>query len=429
MIKRILLSIVLLSAAAFGQKLEEDIAYIMDVFRDAEKLCERAGDEVWGTPLYGPIMVVEPSTRFVIANVADPAGKLEYRSGVYTGTLPEDLPIANTAVDWEGKKWTMLIYPLPEKLEERNILVAHELFHRIQDELGFPASNPSNAHLDTEDGRIWLRAEMRALVSALSHSGVHMFSDLTLAIQFRMMRYAETNRETAIPQERQLEMNEGLAEFTGIMTAAKNKRAAAIRSIKQVEASSSFVRNFAYATGAGYGVLLSEQDPDWNLAISKDDNLHDIVMKAYNLTLPVNQRQVAETNIGTFGANIKPEEAERAKERAERNAYYEKKFVKSPVLILPMRNPSVSFDPNNLMPLGEFGTIYPDLRLVDEWGTMQADTCALVSRGWTTTRISPPTETGESSCSGDGWTLNLNEGWEIVRNNNGNYELKQIKKE
>src|SRR5437763_14976116 len=62
----------------------------------------------------------------------------------------------------------MVMWPLPESPTRRARLLMHELFHRIQDDLGLPALSPPNAHLGTLEGRIWLQLEWRALRQALA---------------------------------------------------------------------------------------------------------------------------------------------------------------------------------------------------------------------------------------------------------------------
>ncbi len=55
------------------------------------------------------------------------------------------------------------MWPLPEDDDARQVLVMHESWHRVQEQIGLPASNPSNGHLNTFDGRLWLQLEWRAL--------------------------------------------------------------------------------------------------------------------------------------------------------------------------------------------------------------------------------------------------------------------------
>lgn len=138
---------------------------------------------------------------------------LTTRDGVHSARLPEGVPAANTAVDWSGARWTMILWPLPDEPAERTRLLAHEMWHRVQNGLGLPASMPTNAHLDSEEGRIWLRLEWRALREALSGQGEPRRSAVADALLFRARRRSIFGAAAA--EERALELNEGLAEYTG----------------------------------------------------------------------------------------------------------------------------------------------------------------------------------------------------------------------
>lgn len=59
----------------------------------------------------------------------------------------------------------MLVWPMiPEARLTRQKMLAHEMFHRVQPELHLLVTDTPNLHLDTEEGRIWLQLECRALV-------------------------------------------------------------------------------------------------------------------------------------------------------------------------------------------------------------------------------------------------------------------------
>ena len=77
---------------------------------------------------------------------------------------------------------------------ERGRPFMHELFHRIQPGLGLiapplatNAGEPS--HLDSLEGRYWLRLEWRALARALGASGAARTSAIADALAFRAARY------------------------------------------------------------------------------------------------------------------------------------------------------------------------------------------------------------------------------------------------
>jgi hypothetical protein len=83
--------------------------------------------------------------------------------------------MANTAIDWQGDRWAMVMLPLPEDAYTRRVLLAHESFHRIQPKLGLTSKEVANAHLDTVEGRYLMQLEWRALAAALG--GVRDFSE------------------------------------------------------------------------------------------------------------------------------------------------------------------------------------------------------------------------------------------------------------
>ena len=132
------------------------LATVARYFAEFDSLCARDAGALWGVSYAGPMLIVDPMTRRVAANQADSTGALGPRNGVFVGTLPPDLPIANTAVDWLGARWTMLMaQSLSPNLRPRSRLMGHEAFHRIQPQLGLEAAGET-ATVNLMD---WLIAE------------------------------------------------------------------------------------------------------------------------------------------------------------------------------------------------------------------------------------------------------------------------------
>jgi hypothetical protein len=50
----------------------------------------------------------------------------------------------------------------------------------------------------------------------------------------------------------------------------------------------------------------------------------------------------------------------------------------------------VQFDPRNLQPLGDAGTVYPNLRISDDWGTLDAKNGALLKPDWNAVIVVAP---------------------------------------
>jgi len=95
-------------AAAAPARATPDHASALHVFNEARTLCERDNGALWGQSLCGPIMIVDPADRNVIANQLDAGGVLVAKDGVFTGTLPPATLIANTRLEWSGTQWTQL---------------------------------------------------------------------------------------------------------------------------------------------------------------------------------------------------------------------------------------------------------------------------------------------------------------------------------
>lgn len=106
--------LLLATSVSAQQAASIDIGKAEAVFAEAKALSDADGGRLWGQRLYGPMLFVLPLTHEVVANEADPVSKLHAQGSVYVGTLPKEMILANTAVEWESKRWTMVLWPLPE---------------------------------------------------------------------------------------------------------------------------------------------------------------------------------------------------------------------------------------------------------------------------------------------------------------------------
>ena len=166
MVRRCSSTLILVGVAFAQTPSRDDLASEKAVAR-FQSICEAQGKALWGRSLCGPIVIVNPKSHWTVASEQDPDKKFEKRGGVFVGVLPSTIDVANTAVDWGGRKWTMVMAPLPVDPYAQVALVAHEAFHRIQESMDLAGSDQPNAHLDTENGRLWFRLELRALARAL----------------------------------------------------------------------------------------------------------------------------------------------------------------------------------------------------------------------------------------------------------------------
>lgn len=388
-------------------------------FAEAQSECEADHGQLWGISLCGPMMFVDPQSRFIVANQVDAKGILKAEGGVFTGTLPASQNIANTAVDWSGVRWTQVAWPLPEERRARDTLMAHELFHRIQDRLGMPQlKGGDNRQLDTLEGRYYLQLEWRALARALQASASSdRKTAITDALIFRTERYKLF--PGAAIEEQALELNEGLAEYTGVKIGnptPEEQVKFAISDLKAHASDSTFVRSFAYATGPAYGLLLDRSDPQWLVQIRQGDTFVSMLEGSLNITLPANLDEAACVRAADYdGQALKAAETAREARRQQVIATYKAKFVDGPVLTLALdRHMNVQFNPTNLQPLGEWGTVYPNMRITDDWGVLEATNGALMKADWSAVIVRAPAVATGSIIKGDGWTLQLKPGWKLA---------------
>jgi len=393
-----------------------DLSTAVRYFQETEAICKRDNGALWGVQLWGPLLFIDAKSRQAVANQPDVEGRLTEAGELYAGEFPNELNIANGVTDWAGVKWTTLTWPLPEDPFERKSLMVHELWHRIQDSIAFPASNPSNDHLDTVEGRYWLQLEWRALREALMLGAAERLQAVRDALCFRGVR--RSLFAGAADEERALEMHEGLAQYTGVRLGSDSLRDAAAHAsgiLCGAPKNPTFVRSFAYASGPAYGLLLDASGAVWRSGLKPTNDLGILLQAAHSTSVPQGIASYARKRAKAYdGDSLLATETERQQNRQKQTAEYRARLVDGPVFILPNHKMSIQFDPRNLFPLGEHGTVYPTVRVTDVWGVLVASCGALVSRDWKDVRVAAPTEPGAHPLRGDGWTLELNEGWQLV---------------
>jgi len=410
-------------------------AVAASIFHEARVLSEKDGSSLWGIPLYGPMLLVDPSSWRVIANEPDSESFLRANGSVFVGDWPKDKSIANTAVEWSGKRWTMLMWPVSGNTYDRRALIAHELWHRVQDDIGLPSQGGPTMHLGSRDGRYWLQMEWRALAVGLQTNisrsarkdtaalaarndewtGSMRFQGIHDALAFRS--YRRSLFPDAAEAENALEMHEGLAQYTGFALSGRSphlNRESAARELKRAESNATFVRSFAYASGPAYGLLLDQSKPDWRNGLSADTDLGVLLADAYGITLsddPAEDVGLASSRYNGKELAVKEDLIE--EEREAKLADMRKKFVTGPVLELPFFKMKVQFDPGKILALDDIGNVYLSLRLVDEWGILTSTDGALIMKDWSMTVVPAPENIAGSVVKGVGYALELNEGWKI----------------
>ena len=414
-------SVLALATCASAQSTTSiDTKLAAQYFRQLKQTSDRDGGKTWGVALYGPLMFVDARSGNVVANQADVEHKLTPQEGVFVGTLPREINPANTAFDWAGVHWTMVLWPVSEFRQARERLLLHECFHRLQEKLGLPARDAVNAHLDTLNGRIWIQMEWRALERALRESGPARKAAIADALLFRA--YRRSLFADSAGNENALELNEGLSEYTGVKLSSANVGETAVRAnliLRQARNNPTFARSFAYVSGPAYGVLLDLSGRPWRTGLSPKADLGVLLQQQFGLRVRASDAAARAAVSRYEGEEIITVETQQDERRKQQIAEARKKFFDGPILLLPLSaDVSYTFNPNNVIGIDAGNTVYPAMRMVDEWGVLTVTNGAMLERGatgfLTRARVTAPSDVSARPLKGEGWSLELATGWELV---------------
>ena len=384
-----------------------------EFFKDVQAVCEREGKRLWGMSMCGPMVIHDQRTQTIATSQPAPEGPRPRLLGL-------NAPIQWAGVTWAAYMWDTLANAPP--LHAKEILL-HELFHGIvQAKLGLAASELLNEHLDVLDGRYWLRLECRALARALRESAAQRTAAVRDALAFRQARHRLY--KGSAENERALEINEGVASYTGVAAAAESAAGAATRAIEILaacEGDHSFVRTFAYWTGPAYGLLLDGLSPGWRQRIRNTDDFGALLAGALTLQAAADPAASA-SRYG--GAEIRAAEEQREGGRRERLAELRRQFVDGPVLVIRGGGGGM-FNSMGAVVMPDVGTVFfgPYSHNTDS-GTLQAEKGVLLESSGSVRRVPAPTRRDDTTLVGDGWTFTVKPGF-VIREGarKGDYEV------
>lgn len=406
-----------LPIAAHAPTSSIDIDQARLYFDELRQLGQADGGKLWGRQVAGPMLFVDPQSRSIVANMNDARGSLRGEKGVWLGTLSEEQSPANTSIEWNGRRWSMVMWPVSDSRYARRRLLMHESFHRMQSDLGLPASDRSNAHLATAEGRIWTRLEWRALTEALLRTGPERKEALTDALTFRARR--RSLFPNAAEDERMLELNEGLAEYTGYVLSSLPRSALYDRLAVQLanyEQQDNFSRSFAYASGPAYAVLLDASGKPWRNRVTARSDLSAMTAQAYGIGA-IEPKTADGLTTRYLASRMIAEEHARETQRLATEARLRERFIDGPTVTIPTAGKfNYSFDPNGANPIQNVGTVYAASRVTDEWGVLDVSSGGVLMRrpNGPITEVIVSAPAGDAPpMKGDGWTLQLAPGWEL----------------
>ncbi len=381
----VLVLILCVSSISCSQSNSKPMEKAAPCFENLKKVSDSDNGKLWGKALYGPTMFVDVQTRNLVANQQNKENSFEQKGNLFFGQLPEDIIIANTAINYCGEIWTCVIWDGDRDLLTNTHLLIHESWHRIQEKIGLPACGSFNQHLDEAEGELLLKLELSILKTLLQDDSKDLSEGLRDAMTVRKMR------QTMFPNgnENQFECHEGMAEYTAFKLLPLNDDNEAIRkglvaaAIMKGMDNTGFSNSFAYLSGPAYGLLLDDLAPEWRKSICSGQTIPDLIS-----TVTIVPDTVDDTEIERISEcyNVKEyldKERIRLEARDKKDAALRAVFSESKWLVIPNNNVNFGFDPNErLVAYDSIGVIYKTMQLKGDFGTIDVKNGIIRANNW-----------------------------------------------
>lgn len=254
-----------------------DCKKIASYFAEWEALCERDNGRLWGVNLRTPFVIINPETREAVANEPDSGGEPVSR-------FPSNLVISASVTEFGGKRWAMAPSILMEHIQPKNGLriMVHEAFHCTQPDLfGECDTDPDNSHMDEADSRIGFFLEANALIKSLKTRGTERISAIQTALSVRDNRRLTYNKAN---DENLAELMEGTAVYTEIKINHEDDAISeAVTYADNAKNFASLAHYFGYVTGMLYCLVLDSTGTDWKKDLKFGADLGGMLMEAMDI--------------------------------------------------------------------------------------------------------------------------------------------------
>ena len=412
--KQLIMFIILIQLGFQGfTQMSVPVDMLYKYLQEVEQICEKDNGNLWGKNLLGPILLIDPVTRDVVANQTDSEGLLQPYENIYIGKFPEDKILSCGVTFFGGKEWAMISIDSSEMTQT----IVHESFHRIQKSIGFDCEGYHNDHIDDMQARISILLEWNALVEAIQTNNEERkmaIRDALLVRQARRTMYSNKKKDENI-----FEIHEGLALYTELKLCSKSRSEFKEKTLERLEnisnSTASYMRLFGYTSGLLYAYLLDEEDEKWRDGLSCKNDLGLILQEALSINLSSDtanwyNKVKKQYDYKTIYTKELIRETEKQKVRtAERRMFCEEPILEFELIKAHL---GIKYAPH---PLDSLGTVYPIVDISAEWGFLSVidKGCLLMKGKGCVTAENIIIE--KSSATGLGWELDLNDGWIITR--------------
>ncbi|MDR0364635.1 MAG: hypothetical protein LBH92_06435 [Bacteroidales bacterium] len=373
----------------------------------ADLLNKPESKALWGIFLNAPIIIIDHMTnKMFFTSIEDGVVR-----PLKEETWNNQIPLANSIFEHKGTKYVTIVHAalMGVPCEHRINLLSHEIFHLHQEALGLKSEMSHNFHMDEVQGRALLQIEMKLLQQALDADAGSLYDALYIRV-YRQQLFPNNNEDM-------YELNEGLAEYTGDKLSMPDMHEY-LKKRLNYNISQGYANAFGYITGTSYAMILDDIFPQWRYDKELGKGLVYLIQKAdsrYKIEIETDYLdqllakydykeilEIEEKELNSFG-----------------NIDNFKSLLNAGTPKLIIRNEKINFmyNPNDrVVSLGD-AVLLRNVTVMGEWGQITAKSGIVRLNNCSAFYLLPPTNITQDTVQGDDYEIKLNQGWEVLKEN------------
>jgi hypothetical protein len=392
---------------AYGQQYLCNETMEESLKRTAEILNKSESKALWGISLNAPIIIIDHiSNKMFFTAIED--GQIQ---PLREEQWDNKVPLANSFSEYDGKKYVTVVHAalMNAPCEQRENLLSHEIFHLHQKGLGIEGLSSVNYYMDEAAGRALLQIEMKNLQQALDGNTQSLYDALYIRA-YRQSLYPKNNEDL-------YELNEGLANYTGMKLSSENMKESAKRQLTY-NISMGYTNAFGYSTGVAYAVILDELYSKWRCDKDLPKGMIYLIKKMhpeYNITID-------DVYLSKFLKKydydkILSDEKEELMSFGDIDQFEKLLEPETPKLLIMNNGVNFTYNPNDRVITLNDAVLLRNMTLKGEWGQINVRTGIVRLNNWSAFYLLPPTKITDSTVEGDSYEIKINQGWKIVNEN------------
>lgn len=402
-----LFSLLLSTNVVYGQNHSCEKTMMESLEQTAWILNEPESKALWNLPLSAPVIVIDHfNNKMFVTAIED--GRVQ---AVKEEPWDNKVPLANSFFDYQGQRYVTIIHAalMSASCEQRINLLSHEIFHIYQKSLGIENQHSRNRHMDEVRGRVLLQIEMKALQQALSGDTAGLY-DAFYIRAYRQSLYPDNNEDM-------YELNEGLAEYTGVKLSMKNMREY-VKSRLDYDISRGYTNAFGYFTGSAYATILDEIYPEWRYDKDLGKGLQYLIKKRRpKYAAVINEKKTEELFIKYDYAQRIANEKEELRSFGDISKFEDLLIPERPKLRINNQKVNFTYNPNDrVISLGD-AVLLRNMTIMGEWGHMDVESGIVRLNDWSAFFLPPPSRITAETIHGEHYKIKINRGWKLVEEN------------